>query len=243
MYHFMLILLTFKWLKSECGNIFDQNAQFRTEMGFIEIENFTSPKRIFCLAKCANNTECNQAIFNYETKNCSLNSGYISDSNILTSKNRLYTKIYESKQQSECVSDFEYWSKKINACIPCPKGFTRASSNPFACFHVSNTLRKFFDAKVYCEQIGSFLPRPNSTIERQTLANFDQVNYIWVDSYITRVGQQYRWGDGSSIFGSLQINNYGGGSRVLRQDALGLRGSSIFDNSNQSNSRVICQIS
>ncbi|RNA30125.1 hypothetical protein BpHYR1_005473 [Brachionus plicatilis] len=151
--------------------------------------------------------------------------------------------MYQPKQQSECISNFEYWSKSINACVPCPKSFIRSNSNPFACYHASNLYKNFFDAKNYCEQIGSFLPRPNSTNERQSFANLDSSEYIWLDSLIIRVDERYIWGDGSSVYGSLKINNYGGSSTVLKQDALALKGSDIFDNNSQGNSLVICQIS
>lgn len=109
---FISIILLILYSRKQCAFVFRVRTKLRTEMGFVEVENCTLDKKIICIAKCQKDAKCNQAIFNIGTKNCFLNSGYLSNPDILTIESKFNEKVYPPKSQNECLSNTEYWSKK-----------------------------------------------------------------------------------------------------------------------------------
>ncbi|RMZ97386.1 C-type lectin domain family 4 member M-like [Brachionus plicatilis] len=203
-------------------------------MGGIELKIFKSTNRLFCLKECVVQFYCHQALFDVKTKECFLFSGYSLDLEMMNQNRQLYMRIYEIYNK-----DLVYFSNKLNTYLPCPKGFKKFSKYPNSCYHISGLEKKFYDAKKYCEQIHSFLPRTKNTNERELVESFAKVNsHTWVDSFITGLDQEFKWGDGSSINATLYINNFGGNSTYLKQQALVLKEAKLLDAEEESKAMI-----
>lgn len=213
-------------------------SQLISEMGGIELRNFRSLARIKCLSECSKELYCHSTLFDFKTHKCSLFSGHSIKPQLLNNHSQVFHKSYQKQNV-----DSEYFSVKFNAYLPCPKNFKKFNQNPNACYHISGLREKFFPARNYCQNMNSFLPRPKDLIQRQLVESFEDTDpHIWVDSFITSLNEEFKWGDGSSINVTIEINNLGGDSMILEQQALVLKDSNLFDYEEEYNAMVICQI-
>ncbi|RNA41830.1 hypothetical protein BpHYR1_040025 [Brachionus plicatilis] len=245
---YILIFFSLELKKVFCllnkAEYFSIRTEIINEMGLIEINNFISPNRVLCIVKCLDRKECNQLYFNRETQKCILFSGFSTKNNLVTKQSALLAKVFTQNSSSECIKETEYWSIKMNSCLPCPVTFKRYSLNSFSCYHMSQNDMKFFEAKSYCEEKSAFLPRPKTSNERELIRYLSNNTKTWVDSFIDSLGEVYKWGDGTNVTGfkNGQPGNEGDNSSRLNQNVLIISDLCFFDIEYWKTFKTICQI-
>ncbi|CAF0953744.1 unnamed protein product [Brachionus calyciflorus] len=184
-------------------------------------------------------TQCDYA--KYEKKECSL---YAKQGNIntnLLSEKIIYQKAIENVLIKECSNSSVYWSLSKNSCSPCKTGFFKYSEMPNFCYQNESGSKNFDESKAYCESKGAFLFRPKTQKEREFFVNTFPNSRVFVDSRITRSGENYAWPDGSYVcgFDNFQPDNVW----TLSESVLEIFCNGKFNDipSNHQNEPTICQ--
>ncbi|CAF0899895.1 unnamed protein product [Brachionus calyciflorus] len=143
-----------------------------------------------------------------------------------------------------CLNNSYLWSHNTNSCVLCKAGFIKYEEFPFSCYHNKVGLRNFIESKSYCESMNSFLLRPKTENERFFFIKKFPYRDFFVDSFITSLGQIYKWSDGSIVFGFdvWQPNNYDGKGNLVQDSLMILSNGYLNDASGKNNySITICQ--
>ncbi|CAF0877445.1 unnamed protein product [Brachionus calyciflorus] len=202
-------------------------------------KNSEIKNKFFCLQICLMDTQCDYA--KYEKKECSL---YAKQGNIntnLLSEKIIYQKAIENELIGECSGSTAYWSLSKNSCLPCKTGFFKNSELPNFCYHKQPGPKDFDESKAYCESKGAFLFRPKTQKEREFFVNTFSNSRVFVDSRITRIGEIYKWPDGSYVCGF--DNNQPDNLLNLSENVVEIVSHGKFNNipSSHQNELTICQ--
>ncbi|CAF1104802.1 unnamed protein product [Brachionus calyciflorus] len=155
--------------------------------------------------------QCYYAIYN--KNECSLFTIDAKIDTILLSDTKIYQKIIndlldedigmitiQNVLREDCSNSDLNWSLTTNTCLPGKTRFMNYSEMPNSCYHKESGWKNFEESKVYCESKGAFLFRPKTQRERLFFTQKFPNLIVFVDSRITRVGQRYKWPDGSCVF-------------------------------------------
>ncbi|CAF0920625.1 unnamed protein product [Brachionus calyciflorus] len=170
-----------------------------------------------CLQQCNLNYYCSYEEHN--STNCNMLSEYVSNFLVSSNSKIIYKKVDFSMKFSTCSNSNEFWSLKLNKCLPCPFDFARRADLPHACFRLATNTNNFATGKSNCKIYGASLPRPKTAWERV-----------------------YRWGDGTRVggFGPGEPNNQGSNT-TLQEKFLILADHLIYDADELASRDVICQ--
>ncbi|CAF1106503.1 unnamed protein product [Brachionus calyciflorus] len=210
--------------------------------------------KFLCLRMCSMNESCVYVIF--LKKQClfypfdeSFNLSSSSSKKIFEKKNfGFQEKLVSGPDQNishvSCLNNSYYWSLNTNSCVLCQTGFIKYKEFPFSCYHNKAGLRNFIQSKSYCESMNSFLLRPKTQNERFFFIKKFTYRDFFVDSFITSLGEIYKWSDGSNVIGFDvgQPNNYYGLRNLVQDSLMILPNGYLNDASGKNNySITICQ--
>ncbi|CAF0966323.1 unnamed protein product [Brachionus calyciflorus] len=206
-----------------------------------------------CLQKCTLELNCMYAF--YERYECLLYA--FSDTYNLTSSNnsQIYAKknriteelneiILEGPDSKVCNMSSEFWSLKKNSCEPCKPEFVKYSEMPFLCYHHTGG-QTFAQSKSYCESKGAVLFRPKTKKERDFFPKKFPIKRAYVDSMITKLGEKFKWPDGTTVIGFSinEPNNFGSQFLSLYENCLIIDSNGFFNDvaGNRIFDLTICQ--
>ncbi|CAF0909394.1 unnamed protein product [Brachionus calyciflorus] len=146
-----------------------------------------------------------------------------------------------SVQNYHCTNTMEFWSLKLNKCIPCPTNFQSIVEYPFNCYHKSGKILTYSSAKLFCEQMNSNLLRTKCITERNYFQKIYNRNITWLDSKITYLGEEYLWSDGSKVYGFYKDEPNNSGKTYLYESVLVLYDGQMVDTTENNTALVVCQ--
>ncbi|CAF1062630.1 unnamed protein product [Brachionus calyciflorus] len=218
------------------------------------ILQITTENRFLCLQKCLINSYCLYA--QYETYNCILYSQYAKNYLDSSSVKKIYEKKNFDFQKEEpdssnqnvsygtCSNSSEFWSLNANSCKPCKAEFTKYSEVQYFCYH-NTTGKTFPQSKSNCESKGAVLFRPKTKKERDLFPKKFPGKKAYVDSMITKLGEKYKWPDGTNVngFDWFEPNNFGWPFWSFNENSLIINSNGFFNDvaGNRIFDLTICQ--
>ena len=233
---FIFLINRISCMESIASGFLVKNLEFSDDFSKIAEMTIDSKNKFFCLEKCNQNMDCSFVLF--RNNECLLFSDYGRNDLIASNKSVIYEK---KGSQDNLIPITMLSTSKLNI-ISCPTGFIQYSNYTKSCYYYANKVKTFDDATFYCKNFNSFLLRPKTAGEQNFFGSLYSNVVIWVDSSRKSLSENYKWGDFTLVngFANKQPDN-GGEKNYLKERALALSASKIYDRWHLNYYQVVCQ--